>query len=45
MKLKSSVHKTYSGACCKVASDLGLGGGFPRVLWFPPPGTTGYTRL
>ena len=28
-------------ACEKVASDLGLGGGFPQVLWFPPPVTTG----
>ena len=25
------------GACEKVASDLGLGGGFRRVLRFPPP--------
>ena len=27
-------------ACEKVASDLGLGGGFRRVLRFPPPHTT-----
>ena len=25
----------------KFASDLGLGGGFHRLLWFPPPLTTG----
>ena len=29
--------RTYA----EVASDLELGGGFRRVLWFPPPGTTG----
>ena len=28
-------------ACENVASDLGLGGGFRRVLWFPPLLTTG----
>ena len=28
-------------ACEKVASDLGLGGGFRRVLRFRPPYTTG----
>ena len=28
-------------ACEKVASDLGLGGGFRRVLQFPPLLTTG----
>ena len=28
-------------ACEQVASDLGLGGGFRRVLWFPPLLTTG----
>ena len=28
-------------ACEKVASDLGLGGGFCWVLQFPPPLTTG----
>ena len=28
--------------CEKVASDLGLGGGFRRVLWFPPLLTTSH---
>ena len=32
-------------ACEKVASDLGLGGGFRRVLWFPPLSTTGFSRI
>ena len=27
-------------ACEKVATDLGSGGGFRRVLWFPQPVTT-----
>ena len=31
-------------ACEKVASDLGLGGGFRRVLRFPPPHTTGWSQ-
>ena len=30
-----------SGACVKVDSDLGFGGGFCWVLQFPPPVTTG----
>ena len=30
-----------AGACEKVTSDSGLGGGFRRELWFPPPITTG----
>ena len=29
--------------CEKVASVLGLGGGFRQVLWFPPLLTTGYS--
>ena len=29
----------------KVASALGIGGGFRPVLWFPSPLTTGYSRL
>ena len=29
-----------TGACEKVATDLGLGGGFRRGLRFPPPVTT-----
>ena len=29
----------------KVANDLGLGGGFHWVPWFPPPVTTGYSRF
>ena len=33
------------GACEKVASDLELGGGFRRVLRFPPPVTTGLSRI
>ena len=32
-------------ACEKVASDLGLCGGFRRVLLFPPPITTGLSQL
>ena len=32
-------------ACEKVASDLGLGGGFRRVLRFPPLLTTGYSQI
>ena len=32
------------GACEKVASDLGFGLRFPRVLRFPPPLTNGYSR-
>ena len=32
-------------ACQKVASDLGLGGGFHRVLRFPPPITTGVSQI
>ena len=31
--------------CEKVASDLGLGGGFRRVLRFPLPMKTGWTQL
>ena len=30
-----------AGACKKVSSDLGLGGGFSRVLRIPPLLTTG----
>ena len=33
------------GACEKVASDLGLGGGFCRVLRFPPLLTTGWSQI
>ena len=33
------------GACQKIARDLGLGGGFRRVLWFPPTVTTGLPQL
>ena len=28
--------KILAGVCEKAASDLGLGGGFHRVLWFTP---------
>ena len=31
----------WTRACVKVASDLGLGGGFCRLLRFPPPVKTG----
>ena len=34
-----------SRACEEVVSDLGLGSGFSRVLRFPPPLTTGLSRL
>ena len=33
------------GACAKVASDMGLGGGLHRVLRFPLSVTTGQTRI
>ena len=32
-------------ACEKVASDLGLGGSFYRVLQFAPPFTSSYSLL
>ena len=44
-QMESSIHILPAGACGKVASDLGLGGGFRRVLRFPPPVTTGSARL
>ena len=44
-QMESSIHILPAGACEKVASDLGLGGGFRRVLRFPPPVTTGSSRL
>ena len=34
-----------TGACEKVTSDLGFGGGFLLVLRSPPPLTNGYSRL
>ena len=33
-----------TGACEKVASDFGLGGGLGRVLRFPPPVATGFSH-
>ena len=33
--------RILSGACKEVTSDLGAGGGFHKVLWLPPPRTTG----
>ena len=32
-----------TGACEEVASDLGLGGSFRKVLWFLTPVTTDYS--
>ena len=32
-------------ACGKVASDLGLEGGFAGDAWFPSPDSTGWSRL
>ena len=34
-----------AGACAKVASDMKFGGGFRRVLWYPPPLTTGQAQI
>ena len=34
-----------AGACEKVNSDLGVGGGFRRVLRFPPLLTTAWSRI
>ena len=36
--------KSHLGYVRKVASDLGLGGGFGRVLRFPPPVRSGWSR-
>ena len=40
----SLVDISLAGACKKVSSDSGLGGGFRRVLQFPPPVTTVISR-
>ena len=41
LPLTASSLSSLPGACEKVASDLGLGDEFRRVLQFPPPVTTG----
>ena len=38
---KLGKRRIQAGVCEKVASDVGLGGGFRRVLWFPELLTTG----
>ena len=45
LSLTTARVRILAWACEKVASELGLGGGFRRVLRFPPQLTTGQSRI